>query len=103
VSELTDRAAKTGDEALMLMSELTERLFYGHDFSDDGTSPFGAVLTVGAYQVIDGEEGGLRPVATAAFCQNFTLDWARPALIAKLKQIVDDLEELEATSKQVPT
>jgi hypothetical protein len=103
VSELIDQAAKTGDEALVLMSELTERLFYGRDFSDDGTSPFGAVLTVAAYQVIDEEGGGLRPVATAAFTQNFTLEWARPALIAKLNQIVEDLEQLEATSKQVPT
>lgn len=98
---LIESAEMTGDGALVLMSKLTERLFFGHDFSDDGTSPFGAVLTVGAYQIIQ-EDGGLTPVATAAFSQNFTLDWARPVLLAKLKQIVADLEQLEATSKQVP-
>ena len=98
---LSERAAETGNPVLVVLAAAADRLHYGRDFSPDYHSPFGAVLVLGVYQETNGVE--VRPVVAAMLNQNSELDWPRPALIAKLKEVLADLERFEATSKGVPS
>jgi uncharacterized membrane protein len=95
-------AAETGNPLLMVLAAAADRLFYGRDFGDEYMSPFGAVLVIAAFQETNGVD--VRPGAAAMFNQNTHLDWpARAALITQLKEVLADLERIEATSRQVPT
>lgn len=98
---LTEHAKETGNPVLLVLAEAADRLYYGRDFGDEYQSPFGAVLLLGAFQETNGVM--VRPAVAAMFNQNTQLDWPRPALIAKLKEVLADLERFEATSKQEPT
>lgn len=98
---LAERAAATGNPLLVVLADAADRLFYGRDFGGDYMSPFGAVLVIAAYQETNGVQ--VRPGAAAMFNQNVRLDWpARGALITKLKEVLADIERIEATSKQAP-
>lgn len=98
--KLLDLAIESGNPVAIVMARAADRLFYGEDFGLEYHSPFGAVLLLGAYEETNGAR--VRPAVAAMFNQNVKLDWPRPALIRKLKEVLTDLEQIEATSKQTP-
>lgn len=87
-----------------LLREAIEGLFYGErSGARAGQSPFAALAIVGVYHVLDQRTGehGLRPAGVLLANNDFPE--ARQGLLAKLREMVADLENIETSSKQVPT
>jgi hypothetical protein len=95
---------RTVDFAHDLVKEASEKLFYGvPDGDGGGHSPFAAVAIVGVYHVLDHRSGRRGLQAIGALLANNDFPDARGELLRKLREMVGDLEDVERSSKQVPT
>jgi len=102
VSDFRD-TGRTGI-AVAAIKQACEGLYFGgNDPEVGGYSPFATVLVLGVYHVVAKSTGERGMRAACALQTNVEFPEARRETIRKLREVLGDLESIEATSQQVPT
>lgn len=84
---------------MAMVDRSNEALYFGAELGSEGYSPFVAVMTVGAYTASDGRKTMV--LAAAGYRENTDFPEGRAVLIAKLKEVLSDLEDVTRAQGQV--